>query len=108
MPSTSAGEAVTQTPQSPFIISLDNGVEIRVPVNAYAADILKLIDGYRSFNEIFSTIRDSSDTADETDSFLFDNFEDTYTALTSINRLLVRHETIPPFTPIEKLHQLAN
>lgn len=74
-------------------------VGVAFPVNPgkYGARILREIDGKKSFSEIFDIVRNDIQYRFDypTDEILFASFKESYDALTSMDRLLLRHRDVP-------------
>ncbi|MEZ5635664.1 MAG: class I SAM-dependent methyltransferase [Burkholderiaceae bacterium] len=70
-----------------------SGVVVTVHPGRYAPQILRLIDGRRSFGEIFAQLRRDwqGQATPPDDATLFADFAESYDTLNSIDRLLLRH-----------------
>ena len=78
----------------PFMLHHQHsGVSVTVDPGRYGAKILALIDGEKSFAEIFARFRADwhGQAAAPDDAALFADFKDTYDTLNSLERLLLRH-----------------
>lgn len=93
-----SGEQVAQVFASnrgqPFLLRHQHsGVSLTVNPGRYGAQILRLIDGQRSFGAIFDRFRLDwrGKAAPPADAALFDDFAETYETLNALERLLLRH-----------------
>ena len=78
----------------PFVLHHQHsGVSVTVDPGRYGAKILALIDGEKTFSEIFSQFRSAwrGQAAAPDDAALFADFADTYNTLNALERLLLRH-----------------
>ncbi|WP_296923344.1 methyltransferase [Polaromonas sp.] len=78
----------------PFRLSHQHsGVSLMVNPGQYGARILRLIDGERSFGEIFAQLRaeDAASAVIADDATLFADFKDCYDTLNALERLLLKH-----------------
>ncbi len=78
----------------PFLLQHQHsGISMTVDPGRHSVDILRLIDGRRSFGEIFETIRRgwNRSGAAPSDAALFESFAASYEALNALERLLLRH-----------------
>ncbi len=78
----------------PFMLNHQHsGLSFKVNPGRYGPQIFRLIDGQRSFGEIFETFRAAwkGKTAAPDNAALFADFADCYEALNSLERLLLRH-----------------
>lgn len=90
---------IEQHGNRPFLLRhAQSGLEIVLDPGRYVRGIFELIDGSRTFGEIFEVVRRRSDANSQlpTDDALFAEFRPWYLALGSIERLLLRHRTSPP------------
>jgi len=92
------GEVVAQVFGSnggqPFRLSHQHsGVSLMVNPGQFGIRILRLIDGQRSFGEIFAQLRaeDRGNTPPADDAMLFADFGECYDTLNALERLLLRH-----------------
>ena len=82
----------------PFLLShAHSGVALTVNPGKYGPKILGLIDGQRSFGQIFDEFRSQwhGQAAAPDNSTLFTDFAETYDTLNALDRLLLRHQTAP-------------
>ena len=72
-----------------------SGVSVMVDPGRYGAKILALIDGEKTFAEIFNHFRAdwTGQAAAPDDAALFADFADTYNTLNALERLLLRHSS---------------
>ena len=78
----------------PFMLHHQHsGVSVTVDPGRYGAKILALIDGQKSFADIFARFRADwhGQAAAPDDAALFADFKDTYDTLNALERLLLRH-----------------
>lgn len=78
----------------PFLLSHQHsGVSMMVNPGKYGARILRLIDGQRSFGEIFDLLRNNwkEHAAAPDDAGFFADFSESYETLNALERLLLRH-----------------
>jgi SAM-dependent methyltransferase len=78
----------------PFMLHHQHsGVSVMVNPGRYGAKILALIDGKKSFADLFSSFRADwkGQAAAPDDATLFADFADTYNTLNALERLLLRH-----------------
>ena len=78
----------------PFMLNHQHsGLSFRVNPGRYAPQILRLIDGQRTFGQIFNAFRDAwkGKAAAPDNAALFSDFADSYEALNALDRLLLRH-----------------
>ena len=78
----------------PFMLRHQHsGVSVTVNPGKYGAKILRLIDGQKSFGEIFNQFRADwrGQAAAPDNAALFADFADTYDTLNALERLLLRH-----------------
>lgn len=79
----------------PFVLNhAHSGVSIMVNPGRYGASILRMIDGQRSFGQIFELLRMVQASAGQramSDREFFDDFRESYDVLNAIERLLLRH-----------------
>lgn len=78
----------------PFVLQHQHsGVALTVNPGKYGPQILRLIDGQRSFGQIFAQFRADwkGQAAAPTDEVLFADFEESYETLNALDRLLLRH-----------------
>lgn len=78
----------------PFALSHEHsGVNLMVNPGKYGAKILLHIDGKKTFQEIFDTVRSEfgADTSPPSDQELFADFSETFDTLNALERLLLRH-----------------
>ena len=78
----------------PFVLRHQHsGVEVRVNPGRYGAQILRLIDGQRSFGEVFALFRAAwqGKAAAPDDATLWADFAESYDTLNALERLLLRH-----------------
>ncbi|MDB5868830.1 MAG: Methyltransferase type 12, partial [Polaromonas sp.] len=70
-----------------------SGVSVMVNPGKYGAKILRLIDGRKSFAEIFDQFRADwhGQAAAPTNDVLFADFAESYDTLNALERLLLRH-----------------
>jgi len=70
-----------------------SGLVVRVNPGRYGAQILRLIDGRRSFGDIFAAFRQqwNGKATPPDDAKLFADFAESYDTLNAIDRLLLRH-----------------
>ena len=70
-----------------------SGVNVMVNPGRYGPQILRFIDGIRSFGEIFDQFRAdwSGKAAAPDNALLFTDFADSYDTLNALDRLLLRH-----------------
>lgn len=70
-----------------------SGVVVTVNPGRYAPQILRLIDGRRSFGDIFAQLRSdwTGQASPPDDATLFADFAESYDTLNAIDRLLLRH-----------------
>ncbi|MDO9403185.1 MAG: class I SAM-dependent methyltransferase [Polaromonas sp.] len=81
----------------PFLLKHQHsGVELMVHPGRYGAQILRLVDGQRSFGEIFELFRSQwkGQAAAPDDATLFADFAETYATLNALERLLLRHRSV--------------
>jgi SAM-dependent methyltransferase len=82
----------------PFVMNhAHSGVSVMVNPGRYGASILSMIDGQRSFGQIFEILRSMQTAAGQrpvTDQEFFDDFRDGYEVLNAIERLLLRHQSV--------------
>lgn len=82
----------------PFVLNhAHSGVSVTVNPGKYGASILRMIDGERSFRQIFDTLRVVQAAAGQralSDQEFFDDFRDSYDILNAIERLLLRHPSV--------------
>lgn len=73
------------------------GIRVAVQPGKHAVDVLRLIDGRRSFQEIFDAVRgEPAHRARSLDNAaLFDDFRSCFEILNTIERLLLRHRSVP-------------
>jgi 2-polyprenyl-3-methyl-5-hydroxy-6-metoxy-1,4-benzoquinol methylase len=80
----------------PFMLHHQHsGVSMMVNPGKYGAQILRLIDGQRSFGEIFEQFRKDwhGQAAAPDNAVLFADFAESYETLNALDRLLLRHST---------------
>ena len=86
----------------PFLLSHQHsGVSVMVDPGQHGPQLLRLIDGQRSFAEIFDRYRAGwrgSDAAPDNAS-LFADFAASFEVLNSLERLLLRHPEAGPARP---------
>ncbi len=90
---------IEQYGNRPFLLRhAQSGLEIVLDPGRYVRKIFELIDGSRTFGEIFDIVRRSPSTGPQlpTNEALFNEFRPWYEALGLIERLLLRHRTSPP------------
>jgi 2-polyprenyl-3-methyl-5-hydroxy-6-metoxy-1,4-benzoquinol methylase len=78
----------------PFMLHHQHsGVSVQVDPGRYGAKILALVDGHKSFADIFNRFRANwkGQAAAPDDAALFADFADTYDTLNALERLLLRH-----------------
>jgi hypothetical protein len=78
----------------PFVLTHQHsGVSLKVNPGKYGAKILRLIDGKKSFGEIFDAFRASwhGQAAAPDNAALFADFAESYDTLNALERLLLRH-----------------
>ena len=83
----------------PFVLRhAHSGMVLTVNPGRYGAQILRLIDGARSFGEIFNQFRAEwhGKAAAPDDAALLADFAPTYEALNALDRLLLRHPAADP------------
>jgi SAM-dependent methyltransferase len=82
----------------PFVLNhTHSGVSALVNPGVHGASILRLIDGQRSFGQIFDLMRAFQQAAGHrplTDKEFFEDFRESYEVLNAIERLLLRHHTV--------------
>lgn len=82
----------------PFMLNhAHSGVAAMVNPGRYGASILSMIDGQRSFAQIFDMLRTMQSIAGQrpaTDQEFFDDFREGYEVLNAIERLLLRHQSV--------------
>jgi hypothetical protein len=78
------------------------GLSLPVQPGRYAAQIFMQIDGQRSFQEIFDRVRNAPENrrALPSNQVLFDDFAANFETLASIERILLRHESVTPPAPV--------
>ena len=87
----------------PFVLKHQHsGATVLVNPGKYAPQILRLIDGQRSFGEIFDQFRADwrGKAAAPTNDTLFADFAESYETLNALDRLLLTHplaRVVPPF-----------
>ena len=93
-----SGEVLAQVFASnrgqPFMLRHQHsGVNVMVNPGRYGPQILRLIDGIRSFGEIFDQFRAdwSGKAAAPDNALLFTDFAESYDTLNALDRLLLRH-----------------
>jgi len=90
---------IEQHGNRPFVLRHgQSGLEVVLDPGRYVRRIFDLIDGTRTFGEIFAALRAKPDVQGHTpsDEALFAEFKPWYDALDSIERLLLRHRSSPP------------
>ncbi|NYE61086.1 SAM-dependent methyltransferase [Duganella sp. 1224] len=84
----------------PFVLNhAHSGVSVMVDPGKHGASILRLIDGQRSFGDIFDLMRGFQRAAGQrplTDAEFFADFRASYEVLNAIERLLLRHRDATP------------
>ena len=81
----------------PFVLQHQHsGVSVAVNPGKYGAQILRLIDGQRSFGEIFEQFRADwkGQAAAPDNAALFADFAESYDTLNALERLLLRHREV--------------
>jgi SAM-dependent methyltransferase len=81
----------------PFVLQHQHsGVSVAVNPGKYGAKILRLIDGQRSFGEIFEQFRAEwhGQAAAPDNAALFADFAESYDTLNALERLLLRHRAV--------------
>ncbi|RYX97087.1 MAG: class I SAM-dependent methyltransferase [Comamonadaceae bacterium] len=81
----------------PFLLQHQHsGVALMVNPGRYGAQILRLVDGKRSFAEIFALFRSQwhGQAAPPDDAALFADFAESYETLNALDRLLLRHRAV--------------
>ena len=68
-----------------------SGISAAVNPGRYRTTILRYIDGYATWHEIFDRVRASIGQAPPSDAELFEDFRGLYELLNAIDRLLLRH-----------------
>ncbi len=79
------------------------GLTLVMPPGRFVADVFDHLDGQRSFGDIFACVRAlpqhaallAQEPAALCDAALFADFQGSYDALNAIERLLLRHRTVP-------------
>ena len=82
----------------PFLLSHQHsGVALTVNPGKYGPQILRLIDGQRSFGQIFDLFRSQwhGKAAAPDNTTLFADFAEAYDTLNALERLLLRHHSVP-------------
>ncbi len=99
------GEAAAQvfgnSRGQPFLLKHQHsGVSVMVNPGKYGAKILRLVDGQKSFGEIFDAFRTDwhGQAAAPDNAALFADFAETYDTLNALERLLLRHPAAGPST----------
>ncbi|GAB4479375.1 MAG: class I SAM-dependent methyltransferase [Burkholderiaceae bacterium] len=90
---------IEQHRNRPFLLRHgQSGLEVALDPGRYVRAIFALIDGSRTFGEIFSALRALPQFRPDppSDEALFAEFRPWYDALGSIERLLLRHRASPP------------
>ena len=85
----------------PFVLQHQHsGVSVAVNPGKYGAQILRLIDGQRSFGEIFEQFRADwkGQAAAPDNAALFADFAESYDTLNALERLLLRHREVAAAT----------
>ena len=81
----------------PFLLQHQHsGMALMVNPGRYGAQILRLVDGKRSFGEIFGLFRSQwhGKAAPPDDAALFADFAEAYDTLNALDRLLLRHRSV--------------
>jgi len=82
----------------PFVLNhAYSGVSVTVNPGRFGASILSMIDGQRSFAQIFDLMRAFQAAAGQpplSDQEFFDDFRESYEVLNAIERLLLRHQSV--------------
>lgn len=103
------GEAMRAKPAQPITLGTAHGFEISVRPQRYSADIFQHLDGTRSLREIFELVRRNhappGDLVANTlpDAVLMADFVPLYEQLNSVDLLLLRHASVPPFPTLAEL-----
>lgn len=88
----------------PFVLNhAHSGVSVTVDPGKHGASILRLIDGQRSFGDIFDLMRTFQSAAGQhplSDAEFFDDFRASYQVLNAIERLLLRHRDVMPLPAV--------
>jgi hypothetical protein len=71
------------------------GMKAAVDAGRYSGRILGHIDGKRSFGQIFDLVRADPAARAPTDEELFADFKPVYELLNAIERILLRHASVP-------------
>ncbi len=89
-----AAQVFASNKGQPFVLKHQHsGTTVMVNPGKYAAQILRLIDGKRSFGEIFDQFRTDwrGKAAAPANEVLFADFEESYETLNALDRLLLTH-----------------
>ena len=80
-----------------------SGVTVTVNPGRYGPQILRLIDGKRSFGEIFEQFRADwrGQAAAPANDVLFADFAESYETLNALDRLLLKHPSARTASPSE-------
>ena len=94
-----AAQVFASNKGQPFVLKHQHsGTTVMVNPGKYSPQILRLIDGKRSFGEIFEQFRADwrGKAAAPGNAALFTDFTDSYEALNALDRLLLRHPKAGP------------
>lgn len=89
-----AAQVFSSNRGQPFLLRHQHsGVSVRVNPGRYGPQLLRLIDGQRTFGEIFDQFRADwrGQTAAPDNAALFADFSESFEALNALDRLLLRH-----------------
>ena len=97
-----AAQVFASNKGQPFVLKHQHsGTTVMVNPGKYAPQILRLIDGKRSFGEIFDQFRADwrGQAAAPTHDVLFADFAESYDTLNALDRLLLTHPLASSFNP---------